>query len=144
MIENGHDLGFYVELTCSYCIACIIGQGMCHHCRERLWYQFHHWTDEHLGIDRPSTLDVCGRATGGKALSCVVCQKIHEQQLVKMANDLVEQTAKTNREVKRDCTKGNCCDYQLYLSDNKKSHHWSIHSCTSSSTVQIVARREAK
>jgi len=41
MIDNGHDLGVFVELTCSYCIACVAGQGMCQHRGEMLWYQFH-------------------------------------------------------------------------------------------------------
>jgi len=95
---------------------------MCRHRGERLWYQYHHWTDERLGIDRPPTLDVCGWATGGKTLNCDVPQTIHEQQSVKLATTLADQTAKTNRGVKRDCTKGNSCNYQLYLSDKKQNH----------------------
>ena len=122
MIENGHDLGYFVELTRSYCTACVAGQGLCRHRGERLWYQYHHWTDERLGIDRPPTLDVCGWATGGKALSCDVRQKIHEQQSVKHTKTIADQIAKTNRGVKRDCTEGNSCDYQLYLSDKKQKH----------------------
>ena len=41
---------------------------------------------------------------------------------MKMAKTLADQTAKTNRGVKKDCTEGNCCDYQLYLSDNKQKY----------------------
>ena len=67
-------------------------------------------------------LDVCGWATGGKALSCDMRQKIHEQQSVKHTKTIADQTTKTNRGVKRDCTEGNSCDYQLYLSDKKQKH----------------------
>jgi len=95
---------------------------MCRHRGERLWYQYHHWTNEHLGINLPPTLDVCGWTTGDKALSCDVHHKKHEQQSVKLAKTLADQTAKTNRGVKRDCTEGNSCDYQLYLNDKKQNH----------------------
>jgi len=135
MIENGHDLGIFVKLTQSYCTSCVAGQGLCRHRGERLWYQYHHWTEERLGVDRPPALDVCGWSNGGKALSCDVRQKIHEQQSVKMAKTLVDQTAKINRSAKRDCTEGNSCDYQVHLSDKKQKH-----SDVGRLTVQITER----
>ena len=75
-----------------------------------------------MDFDRPPTLDVCGWSNGMKALSCNVRQKIHEQQSVKIAKTLVDQTAKINRGAKRDCNEGNSCDYQVYLSVKKRKH----------------------
>ena len=50
-IEDIHSLGVFVRMGRSYCVRCIAGQGSCHHRSERLWYQYHHWTEDRLGID---------------------------------------------------------------------------------------------
>ena len=39
-----------------------------------------------------------------------------------MAKTLADQTAKTNRGAKKDFIEGNCCYYQLYLSDKKQKY----------------------
>jgi len=119
-IEDGHSLGVFVRMGRSYCVRCIAGQGSCRHRSERLWYQYHHWTEDRLGIDRPSTLGVCGWAPGGKALVCEVRQPIHAQQAVKHELTISEQKKKMERGVKRDATEGRSCDYQLHYSDKKR------------------------
>ena len=58
-IEDGHSLGIFVQMGRSYCGGCVAGQGACRHRPERLWYQYHHWTEDRLGIDRPGTLGIC-------------------------------------------------------------------------------------
>ena len=82
-IEDGHSLGIFVRMGRLYCAGCIAGQGSCRHRSESLWHQYHHWTEDRLGIDRPSTLGVCGWAPGGKALTCEVRQPIFAQRTVK-------------------------------------------------------------
>ena len=114
-----HDLGIFVSFKRSYCTACVAGAALCRHKPERLWYQYHHWTDQRLGIDRPSTLDVCSWLAGGKVLCCDVEKKLSDQQTVKHESTLEEQTAKNQRGVKRNCTEGNSCDYQVQLSSQK-------------------------
>ena len=120
MMEHGHDLGVFVKLNASFCTACVAGQGLCRHRAERLWYQFHYWTEDRLGIDRPCTLGVCGWAPGGKATNSSVRQKIFEQQTVKYAKTFEEQKAKMERGAKRDCTEGHCSKYQLYPNAKKQ------------------------
>lgn len=119
-IELGHSLGVFTTMGRSYCTSCIAGLGNCRHRSERLWYQYHHWTPERLGIDRPSTLLACSWAPGGKALVCDVRAKIHEQQTVKMEATIKGQTAKLERGVKRDCTEGRSCDYEVHLNIKKR------------------------
>ena len=72
MMENGHDLGVFVKLRSSFCTACVASQGLCCHRAARLWYEFHHWTEDRLGIDRPCTLGICGWAPGGKVTNSKV------------------------------------------------------------------------
>lgn len=119
-IEVGHNLGIFTHMGRSYCTACIAGFGNCRHRSERLWYQYHHWTDERLGIDRPTTLLACSWAKGGKPLVCDVRAKIYAQQTVKMEMTIEKQTAKIQRGVKRDCTEGTSCAYQVHLSSKKQ------------------------
>ena len=118
--EDGHNLGIFTRIDRSYCGGCVAGSGSCRHRSERLWYQFHHWTPDRLGIDRPSTLGVCSWALGGKALNCDVCQNIHKQQLVKYEPTLSGQRAKLERGAKRDCTEGISCNYEVHMSDKKR------------------------
>ena len=114
-----HNLGIFVSFKRSYCTACVAGAALCRHRPERLWYQYHHWTDQRLGIDRPSTLDVCSWSAGRKALCCDVEKKLSDQQTVKHESTLEDQTAKNQRGVERNCTEGNSCDYQVHLSSQK-------------------------
>ncbi|KAL7523543.1 hypothetical protein ACHAXR_001119, partial [Thalassiosira sp. AJA248-18] len=122
-MEHRHGLGVFTTMGRSYCAACVAGQGECRHRPERLWYQYHHWTESRLGIDRPSTLDVCGWAQGGKKLTGKPTAKISEQQCVKYESTLNAQTKKTARAARRDCTEGNSCDYQLYYNQKKRGPH---------------------
>ena len=122
-MEYRHGLGVFTTMGRSYCAACIAGQGPCRHRAERLWYQYHHWTEERLGIDRPPTLDSCGWDPGGKALMCDVRAKIHEQQCVKHNDTLSAQADKIACGVRRDCTDGKSADYQQHLNITKRVKH---------------------
>ena len=81
-MEHQHSLGIFTNMGRSYC-SCIAGQGNCRHRPERLWYQYHHWTPERFGIERPSTVDICGWAPGGKKLKGTPTAKLSEQQCVR-------------------------------------------------------------
>jgi hypothetical protein len=118
--QDGHALGIFTRMGRSYCTNCTAGQGACRHRSERLWFQYHHWTEERLGIDRPSTLGVCSWHPGGKALNSDVRQKIYEQQCVKHERTINDQVEKINRGVKRNCTEGVSCDYQIHYSRKKQ------------------------
>jgi hypothetical protein len=120
-IEDGHSLGIFVEVGRYYCGGgCVAGQGECRHITERLWYQHFHWTEERLGIDRPSTLGLCQWHPGGTALSSDVKQRIWEMQTVKHERSIPEQEAKMKRGVKRDCTEGTSCDYMHHAGNRKQ------------------------
>jgi hypothetical protein len=119
-MEDKHDLGVFVRMGRSYCGNCVAGLGYCRHRPERLWYQFHHWTEERYGIDRPSTLGICSWASGGKALNSDLRQKISEQQAVKYERSMEAQKQKMERNAKRDCTEGTSADYDLHLNWKKK------------------------
>ena len=119
-IENGHGLGVFVQMGRTYCANCVAGRGKCRHLTERLWYQFHHWTHDRLGIDRPRTLDVCSWAPGGKALVSDVRKKIYEQQSVRYERSIKAQLKKTKRGAKRNCTEGLSCDYELHRNRSKQ------------------------
>ena len=120
-MDDKHDLGIFVRMGHHYCAQCVAGQAKCRHLPERLWYQFHQWTPERHGIERPSTIDVCGWAHGGRVLGCEVRQKIYNQQTVKYMGTIEEQNAKMKRGVKRDCTEGNSCDYKVHRSSAKQN-----------------------
>ena len=120
--SHGHALGVFTKVLRAYCTSCVAGQGSCRHIAERLWYQYHYWTPDRLGIDRPCTLDKCSWAPGSKALKSDVRMKIHEQQTVKFMPSLKAQNEKTQRGVKRDCTEGIDGNYQLYVSAAKQRH----------------------
>ena len=121
-MKDKHHLGIFVELGRHYCGGgCVAGQGLCRHKPECLWFQFHHWTPERLGIDRPSTLDVCSWREGGKLLACDVRQKIYKQQPVKHAKSIEEQKKRMERNVKRDCTTGTSCDFQPHVGKRKQA-----------------------
>ena len=96
-IENGHNLGIFSKMLRSYCTKFVAGQGNCRRKSEWMWYQYHHWTDERLGIDRPCALDACSWAPGGKVLNLDIGQTIHEQQTVKHAKTVEDQSAKMKR-----------------------------------------------
>jgi hypothetical protein len=119
-IEHKHSLGVFVEMKRSYCGACVAGQGLCRHKPERLWHQFHHWTDERHGIDRPSTVDVCSWAPGGQTLESDVKSKIHELQCVKHCTNIEDQQKKMERGVKRNATEGNSSEYQVHRCAQKQ------------------------
>ena len=104
--EDKHDLGIFTQLLDSYCTTFVADNGSCRHRCERLWYQYFHWSSDRLGIDRPSTIDACSWAPGGKALVSDVRAKIWEQQIVKREKTLEDQMQKMSRGVKRDCTQG--------------------------------------
>ena len=122
MDDIKHDLGIFVSLVRHYCGQCVAGQSCCRHLSERLWYQYHVWTPERFGIDRPSTIDACGWAHGGRTLNCGVRQKIYEQQAVKYMSTLKEQEAKQKRGAKRNCTEGFDCNYKVHRGSAKQNH----------------------
>ena len=116
-------LALFTKVRQSYCTGgCAAGQGACRHVSERLWYQFHHWTNERHGIDRPPTLDACSWRPGSKVGSCEVRQEIHQHQMLKYERTLSKQKAKLDRGVKRNCTEGVSCDYQPYVSSKKQQY----------------------
>ena len=119
-MRDKHSLGVFAELTRSVCVGCVAGKGFCWYRPERLWYQYHHWTEDRLGIDWPSTLGVCTWAPGGKTLNCGVQQKIHKQQAVKFERTIKEQTLTIDRGVKRDCTEGRSISFQPHLAREKQ------------------------
>ena len=108
------------KLGRTYCTGCIAGKDSCQHLAETLWHQYHHWTDERLGIDRPSTIDACSWAPGGKALCCDVNRPLSAQQTVKFDRTLEGQTAKMTRNEKRDCTEGRSGHYEVHWSAKKQ------------------------
>ena len=120
--QDGHALEIFTRMGRSYCMNCIAGKGACRHRSERLWFQFqyHHWNEDRMGIDRPSTLGVCSWHPGGKALNSDVRQKIYEQQCVKHEQTINDQVEKMNRGVKRNCTEGLSCDYQIHCNSKKQ------------------------
>ena len=120
-IADGHGLGVFVELLRTYCTDCVAGQGCCRHKSERLWYQYHHWTNERLGIEKPATLEVCSWAPGGRVLCSDVRQKIYSQQTVKYVGSLKAQKEKIKRGAKRNCTEGNSCEYQVHRAAAKQA-----------------------
>ena len=120
-IEHKHSLGVFVELKRSYCGGCVAGQGMCRHKPERLWHQFHHWTDSRLGIDRPPTLDACSWAPGGQTFMSDVKSKIHELQPVKQCTNIEEQKKKMARGAKRKATQGKSSEYEVHRCAQKQN-----------------------
>ena len=122
-VEDSHDLGVFTRLLRHYCGECPAGQGLCRHLAERMWFQYHHWTDERHGIERPSTIDSCSWAPGKTALVADFRAKIYEQQAVKMDKTIDEQEAKMNRGVKRNCTEGQSGSYCVYKSKAKIGPH---------------------
>jgi hypothetical protein len=119
-ITNMHNLGIFTELLETYCTGCVAGQGHCRHGPERLWYQYHHWTPERMGIERPQTLDACGWAPGGKALVSDIRAKLYEQQTRKVEKTIDDQIAKMDRGVKRNCTEGLSSSYSVYPCKKKQ------------------------
>ncbi|KAL7537896.1 hypothetical protein ACHAXR_008146 [Thalassiosira sp. AJA248-18] len=115
-----HDLGIFEVLKRSYCTACVAGQADCRHKAERLWYQYHHWTEERLGIDKPPTLDACSWSAGGTALCCDVEKPLHSQQTVSLERTLDKQIAKIQRGIKRNCTEGHSAEYQVHRCTRKQ------------------------
>ena len=128
--EHSHTLGLFVGMSRAYCGGCVAGCGSCRHLSEWLWYQYHHWTEDRLGINWPSTLGICGWAPGGKALNSDVRSPIYKQQTVKYERSIAEQKKKMERGVKRDCTEGRSADYQIHCSSKKlnpsSEHQFSI------------------
>ena len=124
MHDTKHSLGIFSTVKRSYCTACVVGsaKASCRHRSERLWFQFHHWTDERLGIDRPPTLDACSWAPGSKSLHASVKGHIYEQQAVKHEKTIEEQVAKINRGAMRNCTEGISGEYQIYMNAQKQRH----------------------
>ena len=84
-----------------------------------MWYQYHHWTDQRFGLDRPSTIDACDWEPGRNALCCDVKKPLSAQQSVKFEKTLERQTGKMKRDVERDCTEGNSGHYQVNWSAKK-------------------------
>jgi hypothetical protein len=121
--HDAHNLGIFTKLLRTFCGECVAGQGLCRHKSERLWFQYHYWTDERLGIERPSTIDACSWAPGKTALTSDVRAKIHQQQNKKLAKSLEDQQSKMERNVKRDCTEGQVADYSVYPSAAKQQKH---------------------
>ncbi|EJK76705.1 hypothetical protein THAOC_01520 [Thalassiosira oceanica] len=115
-----HDLGVFVKVGRTYCTKCVAGQGDCRHKPERLWYHYHCWTDERLGIDRPPTMDACSWRESGKSLRADVESPLSKQRAVKLENTLDEQVARMERDSKRDCTEGLSGDYEVHLSLRKQ------------------------
>ena len=84
-----------------------------------MWYQYHHWTDQRFGLNRPSTIDACDWAPGGNVLCCDVKKPLSAQQSVKFEKTLERQTGKMKRDVERNCTEGNSGHYQVNWSAKK-------------------------
>jgi len=120
-IDHNHSLGVFVEVGRSYCGGCIAGQGSCRHRAERLWHQYHHWTDERLGIDRPPTLDACSWAPGGRKLASDVHLHIHQLQTVKHEKSIVEQKKKMERNKQTNATKGNDISHVTQMGQQKQN-----------------------
>ena len=120
-IEHKHSLGVFVGMERTYCGACVAGQGMCRHKPEKLWHQFHHWTDDRLGIDRPPTLDACSWVGGGKAFVSDVRAKIHELQSVKHCTNIEAQTKKMEKNAKRNITEGYSSEYVQHDATQKQN-----------------------
>lgn len=121
IIEHNHSLGVFVKVGRSYCGGCIAGQGHCRHRAERLWHQYHHWTDERHGIGRPPTIDACSWVGGGRKLACDVRLDIHQLQSVKHEKTLEAQHAKMQRGVKRNCTEGLSSEHQQHMAIEKRN-----------------------
>jgi hypothetical protein len=119
-IANKHDLGVFTRFGRSYCTACVAGQGYCRHRPERLWRQFHYWTDERFGIERPTTLDAIPWGPNAKVLVSELREPIYKQQCVVFEKSLEAQEAKQLRGVKRNCTEGNPANYTVYMSAEKQ------------------------
>ena len=119
---DGHSLGIFTKLTRQYCIGgCVAGgDGLCRHFSERLWAQYHHWTEDRLGIEKPCTLGACSWAPSGRKLNCAVGQKIYEQQTVKHERSLEAQKEKLERGAKRNCTEGLSGDFVYHVSSKKQ------------------------
>ena len=118
-LTDKHALGVFTEVVRSYCFGdCVAGEGDCIHKMIQLWIQFHHWTDERLGIDRPPTLDNCSWGAG-KPLESGVTKMLHEQQCVKHCMSVEEQISKNERGSKRACTEGVSAVYKVYASKAK-------------------------
>lgn len=122
-LDCTHNLGVFVEVLRSYCAQCVAGAGLCRHKAERLWFQYHHWTDERHGIDMPSTIKACAWASGGKALTSDVRAKIYQQQTVKFERTIDAQEEKMKRGAKRDCTEGQSSDYSYYWTAEKRQYN---------------------
>ena len=120
-IEHKHSLGVFVEVGRSYCAGCIAGQGPCRHRAERLWHQYHYWSDERLGVDRPPTLDACSWAPGGKKLASEVHLNIHQLQTVKLEKNVKQQSLKMERNHQRNSTKGRSSDHVTHVGDRKQN-----------------------
>ena len=120
-LTDKHALGVFTEVVRSYCFGdCVAGEGDCIHKMIQLWIQFHHWTDERLGIDRPPTLDNCSWGAG-KPLESGVTKMLHEQQCVKHCMSVEEQISKNERGSKRACTEGVSAVYKVYASKAKQN-----------------------
>ncbi len=120
-LQNSHALGIFVEVVRSYCGGCIAGQGSCRHKAERLWHQYHHWTNDRLGVDRPPTLDACSWAPGGRKLASDFDLKIHQLQTVKLENNAEAQKQKIQRNHQTNSTKGRSCAHVLHVGDRKQN-----------------------
>ena len=93
-IQDQHDLGIFVKLSRTYCTACVAGQGGYRHRSERLWYHYHHWTEERLGMNRLVTIRSCSSTPEGTALIADVQRNLHSQHTVKHATNIEEQIEK--------------------------------------------------
>ena len=119
-MEHNHDLGIFLRLGQTYCAQCVAGHTICRHIPERLWYQYHHWTPERFGIDRPSTIDACAWAPGGRKLTAGATHHLDEQQCVKLEHTIKGQEEKAGRGVERDCTEGIKFDYEPHMCTTKR------------------------
>ncbi len=116
-----HSLGVFVGMTRTYCGGCIAGQGSCRHRPERLWHQFHCWSDERLGIDRPPTLDACSWVGGGRKLTSNVTSKIHQLQTVKHERTVDAQKKKMERNRRVNSTEGHSSHHVPHVGDRKQN-----------------------
>ena len=120
-VQHKHALGIFTEVVRSYCGGCIAGQGSCRHKAERLWHQYHHWTDGRLGVNRPPTLSACSWAPGGRKLASEFHLKIHQLQTVKLENNIEAQKQKLQRNHQTNSTAGRSHGHVIHLGDRKQN-----------------------
>jgi len=122
MHDTKHSLGIFTTVKRSYCTGCVAGQGSCRHRSEQLWFQYYHWTNERLDINRPPNLDACSWAPGSISLHSSVKCHIYQQQTMKHKKTIEAQKAKIKRGAQRNCTEGISGEYQIYINAAKQRH----------------------